>query len=152
MSTGEVTTTEENKMETPADIEKGLAEARRISEFRLKTLSQLIGVYIDTFSAEMVSTNGKSYADKLIAAKALKEGILFALDFGLGVTKANIRDGGRLSKEVNGLAGTLVQALDTRFILLADNMKKLQEQDDAAAQNQTETNTVTEENKEANNG
>ena len=150
MSTGEVTETVNNE-QTPADLEKGLAEARRISEFRLKTLSQLIGVYIDTFSAEMVSTNGKSYKDKLIAAKALKEGILFALDFGLGVTKANIRDGGKLSKEVNGLAGTLVQALDTRFILLADNMKKLEEEAQAS-QNQAETTTVTEENKEANNG
>jgi hypothetical protein len=119
---------------TEVNTTEGLAEARRISEFRLKALSQLIGVYVDTFSAKMVATNGVSYNEKVQAAKALKEGVLFALDFGLGVTNANIRDKGTWAKEVNGLAGTLVQALDARFILLADNLKK---QEDEQNNNQT---------------
>lgn len=135
-------------------LQKNMDEAQKISQFRLKSLSQLIGIYLDTFSAEMIATNGKTYNEKVQAAKALKEGVLFALDFGLGITKANIREKGRLSKEVNGLAGTLVQALDTRFILLADNMRRLEEAQ-ASAQTEAVTDTVTEtteENKETTNG
>lgn len=126
-------------------LQQSLDEAKKISEFRLKTLSQLIGIHLDAFSAEMIATNGKSYKDKLLAAKALKEAVLFSIDFAVGVTKANIREEGtKLAKEVNGLAGVLVQAMDTRFLLIADNMKRQQDAE-ALAEQQTLTASTTEE-------
>lgn len=128
-------------------LEKSMDEARKISSFRLKTLSQLIGVYLDSFSAEMIATNKNTYNEKVQAAKALKEAVLFALDFAVNVTKADIREKGKLSKEVNGLAGTLVQAMDTRFLLLADNMKRQQDADEKA-QASAEVTQTNEETKE----
>lgn len=125
--------------QTAEELEKSLVEARKISDFRAKSLAQLIGVYVDSFSAQMINNNGVSYNEKLQASRALKEAILFAMDFGVGVTNAKIREKGTLAKEVNGLAGVMVQAMDTRFLILADNMKKQQDEQALAETSQNET-------------
>lgn len=129
-------------------LQESIDEAKKISEFRLKTLSQLIGIHLDAFSAEMIATNGKSYNEKVQAAKALKEAVLFAFDFAVGVTKADIREKGNYAKQTNGLAGVMVQAMDTRFLLLADKMKRDQEatQASAATTNEETNNNETGEN------
>lgn len=132
----EQTQTEETtKSLSVEELEKQTQDLAKVSEMRLKTLAQLIGIHIDSFSAIMIDTNGVSYKEKLQASAALKEALLFPLDFGLNVTKAEIREKGtKYAKEVNSLAGMMVQALDARFLLLANNMKKEQEK-----QNSTET-------------
>ena len=133
----EQTQTEETtpKTLTPEELDKQSAELVKVSEMRMKMFNQLLGIHIDSFSAIMMDTNGVSYNEKLQASKALKEAVLFALDFGLNVSKADIRQKGtKYAKEVNSLAGILVQALDTRFLLLANNMKQDQEK-----QNSTQT-------------
>lgn len=109
---------------------------RKMAEMKHSGLSNLLGIYIDSFSAIMINGNGTSYAKKVQAALALKEAVLFAMDFGLGVTNPKIREQGTaLSKEVNGLAGVMVQTLDNRMLLLADKMSK-----DIETKEQTKTN------------
>ncbi len=125
MSQEEVVTTEP-KAVSP---EEQVFEMRKLAEMKHKTFNQLLGIHIDTFSSVMVNGNGVSYAEKIQAAQALKEAVLFALDFGLDVSKAKIRQGGKLAKQVNGLAGIMVQALDNRMLLVADRMNQ-KEQDD----------------------
>lgn len=119
-----VTTTEETKKELTQ--EEQLLQMRTLADAKHKMLTSLVGIHIDQFSALMVSNNGVSYAKKLAAAEALKEAVVFALKFGLGDKhNAKIRQGGtNLAKEVNGLAGVLVQALDNRMLILMDEMNK----------------------------
>lgn len=117
--------TEQNKEISQEELTKQSEELGKVSEMRLKALSQLVGIHIDSFSAIMIDTNGVTYKDKLNAAKALKEAVLFALDFGLNATNAEIRQKGtKHAKEVNSLAGILVQALDTRMLLLASKLQE----------------------------
>jgi hypothetical protein len=102
---------------------------KKTAEMQHKVLSNLLGIYIDSFSAVMLNNNGVSQQSKLEAAKGLKEAVLFSLDFGLSVTKANIRQSGKLSREVNNLAGVLVKALDNRMLLIANAMKEQEDSD-----------------------
>ena len=135
--------TQENneQMELTPEQMKATARMQQIA------LSNLVGIHIDSFSAIMVNGNGVSYAEKLQAATALKEAILFALDFGLDVSKKKIRQSGKLAKEVNNLAAVTVKALDNRMLLLAAAMK---EQEDMENKQLTENESV-EENKGENN-
>lgn len=132
----ETNTTETATAETKPELSQAeqLVEMRKLAEMKHKTFSQLIGLHVDNFSAIMVNGNGVTYAQKVQAAGALKEAIMFALDFGLDVTKAPIRQGGKLAKEVNGLAGILVQALDNRMLLIADNMHKKETEDNKSTE------------------
>lgn len=135
--------TTETTQETTAEVvnpEKQMMELRGLAEMKHKTFSQLLGIHIDTFSSVMVNGNGTSYKEKIQAAQALKEAVLFALDFGLDVTKPKIRQGGKLAKEVNGLAGIMVQALDNRMLLIADRMNK--EENKETVNEQGETNEL----------
>lgn len=119
-------TTEEVKSEiTP---EQQHVELRRLAEMKHKMFSSLLGIHIDTLSSIMLNGNGVSYAKKLEAAKALREAVLFSLDFGIDISKAKIRQGGQtLAKESNNLAGVMVQAMDNRMLLIADNLKNMEE-------------------------
>lgn len=110
------TQVEQQEQMTPEAVEKAAV-------MKHNAMSQLLGIYIDSFSAIMLNGNGVSYVEKVQAAKALKEAVVFALDFGVDATQAKIRQSGKLSKEVNGLAGVLVQAMDNRMLLLASRMK-----------------------------
>lgn len=105
-------------------LEEQTTELRRISQFRHKAFTELVGVHLDGFSQIMISTNGVSFKQKLEASKALKEAVMFALDLGLDVTKATIRQHGKLAKQTNTLAGVVAQALDNRFLLLADKIQQ----------------------------
>lgn len=118
------TTTEVTTAPEVVNPEKQLMELRSLAEMKHKTFVNLLGIHIDTFSAVMVNGNGVTYNEKIQAARALKEAVLFALDFGLDISKTKIRQGGKLSKEVNGLAGIMVQALDNRMLLIADRMNE----------------------------
>lgn len=132
----------EEATSTQPTTEEQLNELRKVSAMRHKVLSGLVGNYVDHFSSIMVSTNKVSFQKKLEAAKALREAIQFSLDYGLEISKANIRqEGSPLAKEVNGLAGVMVQALDTRFLLLAD---KIKQQEDQANNEQAQTNSTEE--------
>lgn len=127
----------ETKKAAPT-AEEQMFELRKLAEMKHKTFTQLLGLHIDGFSAIMVNGNGVSYAKKIQAAQALKEAVMFALDFGLDVSKAKIREGGALAKETNNLAGVMLQALDNRMLLMADRMNE-KEKEDAAKASATET-------------
>lgn len=115
-------------------LEEQTTELRRISQFRHKAFTELVGVHIDGFSQIMISTNGVTFAQKVEASKALKEAILFALDLGLDITKAEIRQHGKLAKQTNTLAGVFAQTLDNRLLLIADKI-----QQDSVKEEQTKT-------------
>lgn len=101
----------------------------RTAEIKLASMTNLAGVYVDSLCAIMVNGNGTSYAKKLAAAAALKEAFKFALDFGLDVTGAKIRqEGTQFSKEVNTLAAILVQAMDTRMLLMTNKIIENEQQ------------------------
>jgi hypothetical protein len=129
-------------------LEEQTTELRRISQFRHKAFSELVGVHLDGFSQIMIATNGISFQQKVEASKALKEAIMFALDIGLDVTKAEIRQSGKLAKQTNTLAGVLAQTLDNRFLLLADKIQQdelnkqttEQTQENSSEQASTESN------------
>lgn len=127
----------ENKEQVAEEVSN--ETLRKMAEMKHKSLSTLLGIYIDTFSATMLNGNKTSYQKKVEAAKALKEAILFAVDFGLDLNNPKIRDKGMfMSKEVNGLAGVMVQTLDNRMLLLAEKMSKLEENKTKVVDNTTQ--------------
>lgn len=112
---------------------------RKMAEMRMQSLSQLVEIHIQSLTQVMLSSNGVSELQKRQANKALVEAVKFALDFGVGVTNAEIRDRGTVyAKETNTLAGVLVQALDTRMIILADKLREQQELEEIASQQTSE--------------
>jgi hypothetical protein len=111
----------------------------RTSEIKLATMTNLACVYIDSLSAVMVNGNGTLYEKKLAAAAALKEAFKFALDYGLNVTGAKIRQQGtQFSKEVNSLAAVFVQAMDTRMLLMTNKIIESEQQTNEGDTNVTE--------------
>ena len=125
-------------------LEEKQKNVRKLSEERAKVFSELVGIHLQTLTKVMMSNNGVSELQKRQANKALVEAVQFALDFGVGVTNANIRDRGTvLAQETNNLAGVLVQALDNRMILLADNLRQQQEAEVIASQQTTEEQSQT---------
>jgi len=127
-------------------VEQQMDDMRKISEMRFKSLSQLVELHVQSLTRVMLSSNGVSELEKRQANTALVEAIRFALDMGLSVTEAKIRQGGKLAKEVNTLAGVLVQALDTRMLLLADNMRRDEQKAQAEVTEENKTETQGEEN------
>lgn len=120
--------TEQTQTQTQEAPAVSTSSMKQVAEMQAQALTQIVGLHLDRLSAIMVSTNGVSFQRKLQAAKALKEAVNFALDFGLGVTNAKIRqEGAALAKETNELAAVLVKALDNRMLLLANNMLEDQE-------------------------
>lgn len=136
------TTTVTETTETPT-VEQTVAELRKVAEFRHKTLSQLTSINFKHLCNTLIATNGVSYQQKIQARDEIAAALEAVLDFGLGITGADVKEKGPRAREVNQFAAVLVQALDNRFILLADNMKKQQDAELAA--------TVTEETKETEN-
>lgn len=112
---------QEEKQLTP---EEQAGELRKVSEMRHKALTRLVTAHIQNYGATLIATNGVSYQEKLSALKSLVRAVEFAFDFGIGVTNPEIAQGGKLAKQENEMAGILVQTLDNRMLLIADNMRK----------------------------
>lgn len=146
--TATVVATEENSVETEKPVptlEEQQESMRKIAELRARSYSDLVAIHIQQLTRVMLASHGVSELQKRQANTALVEAIKFALDFGIGATNAEIRDKGTVfSKETNTLAGVLVQALDNRMILLADNLRKQQELEAVASQQTTEEQNDTE--------
>lgn len=120
-------------------IEEQNLQMRKVTEMRHKAFTELVGIHFQELTRIMMATNGVTELKKRQANKALIEAVKFALDFGIGVTNAEIRQKGEaLAKQTNTLAGVLVQALDNRMILLADNMRKEEELKATASEQTTE--------------
>lgn len=116
-------------------LEEQQASLRSVAEMKAKAYNDLVSIHLQNLTRIMMSSNGVSELQKRQANKALVEAVLFALDFGVNVTGATIRERGTaLAQETNTLAGVLVQALDNRMLLLADNLRKQEEQEAAALQ------------------
>lgn len=135
--------TEESAVEAqtrrPTTLAEEKAGARKILEMRQKSLSRLVEIHLQVLTQVMMSNNGVSELEKRQANKALLEAVTFALDFGVGVVKPTLRDKGqKYAQQANNLAGVLVQALDNRLILLAENMQEQDELEKIAAQPTTE--------------
>lgn len=114
---------------------------RKVAEMQAAALTQIVSLHLDRLMAIMVSNNGVSFQRKIQAVKAVKEAFAFALDFGLGVTNANIRQKGEvLAKETNELAATLVKAFDNRMLLLADNLRQSEQEANEFNEQVTENN------------
>lgn len=142
--------TENTAVETATEVtaEQNNEAMRMTAEMRRDALTQLVSIHVQTLTRVLMASNGVSQLQKRQANKALVEAIEFALNFGIKEDNV-IRDRGTVfANEVNNLAGVLVQALDNRMILLADNMRKQQEAEEAAAIANNEE-TKTEEAKES---
>lgn len=132
---------QEEKKLTP---EEQAGELRKVSEMRHKALTRLVTAHIQNYGATLIATNGVSYQEKLSTLKSLVRSVEFALDFGIGVTNPEIAQGGKLAKQENEMAGILVQTLDNRMLLIADNMRK-QELEEQNNKEQGDSNVGTEE-------
>lgn len=133
-----VLATEETKELTP---EQQNMELRKVSEMRHKALTRLVTAHIQNYGSTLIATNGVSYQEKLETLKSLIRAVEFAFDFGIGVTNPNIRDNGKLGKMENEMAGILVQTLDNRMLLIADNMRKQEIEDNKQAEEKVEGDT-----------
>lgn len=120
-------------------LEQRQESLRSVAEMKAKAYNDLVSIHLQNLTRVMLSNNGVTELQKRQANKALVEAVLFALDFGVNVTGATIRDKGvALAKETNTLAGVLVQALDNRMLLLADNLRNQEELEKVASQQTTE--------------
>ncbi len=127
---------EEKKELTP---EEQSMELRKVSEMRHKALTRLVTAHIQNYGATLLSTNKVSYDEKLKTLKSFIRAVEFALDFGIGVTNPSIQDQGKLGKMENELAGILVQTLDNRMLLIADNMRKQEIEDNKTLAEEAKT-------------
>jgi hypothetical protein len=119
----------EETVETSSESAKPtLNDLNKVSKMKHKALSQLTSVHLNVLLGRVLDTRA-SYNNKVQAANALVEAVLFALDFGVSVTNAKIRSGGPFAKEVNNLAGVLAQANDIRMVLMAGSMAEEQEKE-----------------------
>lgn len=116
-------------------VEQQMQDMRKISEMRHKALSELVSIHVQSLTRIMLASNGVTELAKRQANTALLEAIKFTLDFGLSITDAKIRQSGVLAKEVNSLAGVLAQAMDTRMLLLADNLRKEENNNEKGEEN-----------------
>lgn len=124
---------EEEVVQPEVSPEQNAESFRMMAEMRRDAYTQLVSIHLQSLTRIMMATNGVSQLQKRQANKALVEAIEFALNFGIKDDNT-IRDKGTvLAKETNNLAGILVQALDNRMLLLADNMKRQEEKDAADA-------------------
>ena len=149
----EAQATTEAVAEQPKELtkEEQLVELRKLANLKHKSYSQLTGIHIDNLLATIISTNGVSYSKKLQAAQALKEGLLFAFDYGLNVSKAKIRQPGQaFAQESNNLAAIVAQLLDNRMLIIADKMNEEASQNNNNVDSTTESNVTTETGEQSN--
>jgi len=108
---------------------------RSAAEMKARAFNELVAIHLQQLTSVMMATNRVTQLQKRQANVALVEAVQFALDFGVGVTNSSIRDRGSIfAQETNNLAGVLVQALDNRMLLLADNLRKKEELEKVATQ------------------
>ena len=129
--------TQEQQQLTP---EQQAASVRAMAEMRRDAYSELVSIHLQTLTNVLMSTNGVSQLQKRQANKALVEAVKFALNFGIKDDNV-IRDKGAVfAKETNNLAAILVQALDNRMLLLADNMRRQEAEESSVSQEVVENN------------
>ena len=129
--------TQEQQQLTP---EQQAASVRAMAEMRRDAYSELVAIHLQTLTNVLMSTNGVSQLQKRQANKALVEAVKFALNFGIKDDNV-IRDKGAVfAKETNNLAAILVQALDNRMLLLADNMRRQEAEESSVSQEVVENN------------
>lgn len=120
-------------------LEQQQESLRSVAEMKARAYNDLVSIHLQNLTRIMMASHGVTELQKRQANKALVEAVLFALDFGVNATGATIRDKGvALAKETNTLAGVLVQALDNRMLLLADNLRKQEELEKIASQSTSE--------------
>ncbi len=130
---------QEQKSETELTVQERMDTTIKVLRMQHKAMSQMVAINLEQLTRVMMSSHGVSQKQKLQANAALIEAVQFALDFGLGVTKAKIRDGGEaFASQTNNLAAVLVKALDNRMVLLADNMAKQEKADQEVVLNPEE--------------
>ena len=124
---------------TEVTPEQQQASMRAMAEMRRDAYTQLVSIHVQSLTRVLMASNGVSQLQKRQANKALVEAIEFALNFGVKDDNS-IRDKGTVfAKETNNLAATLVQALDNRMLLLADNMRR-QEAEESVVESNNEEN------------
>lgn len=131
--------TEEQKAPPEVNMEKSLEELRRISEFRHKSLSDLTVAHFYNCCSVLMSSNGVSEKEKIIMRNDLGQAIRAILDFGLGITKVDVKEHGKHAKDVGTFAAVFLQAIDNRFILLADNLQQQERKTVEESKNETVT-------------
>lgn len=116
-------TQEQSATESTEAPVQDMATTIKALKINQKSLNRLFTMHLQELLKVLVSSNGVSELKKRQAAIAIDEAFQFALDFGVDVTKAKIRDEGTVfAAQTNNLAAILVKALDNRMVLLANNM------------------------------
>ena len=113
-----------NNEQVRLSTEEQFLQMRGMNEMRHKALSRLIEAQLLNYGATLITTNGVSYQTKLQTLREMISAVLFSLDVGLDITKPELKQKGQAAKNQASLAGLLAQALDNRFLLIADNMRK----------------------------
>ena len=113
-----------NNEQVRLSTEEQFLQMRGMNEMRHKALSRLIEAQLLNYGATLITTNGISYQTKLQTLREMISAVLFSLDVGLDITKPELKQKGQAAKNQASLAGLLAQALDNRFLLIADNMRK----------------------------
>jgi hypothetical protein len=133
----QVQETEEKKEASQVDQ---VGELRRLAEVKHKTYSKLMEIHLNNNLTVLMSTNGVSYNKKNQARQAIVEAFQLVLDFGLGITDANITVQGTLGSNAAKMAAIFAQANDNRMLLLADRLN----QENELNNNETATTSVAE--------
>lgn len=121
-------------------------DLRKMTELKHRASAQLVKAHLINYGATMIATNGVSYQTKLNALTDMVDAVLFAIDYGLDITKPELKQKGAAAKQQQSLAAILAQALDNRFLLIADNMRKEDEKQEQTVENEQATETQGETN------
>jgi hypothetical protein len=120
---------EQTKDMDKLDPETQLEHSKKIAGMEFKAMTTLVAAHIRNFGATMVSNNNVSYKEKLLALKALENGITQALEFGTqpGVELKLPKPGVKWSKETKNFVHVLIKANELKTLLLAYNYKEGEE-------------------------
>lgn len=131
-----------NKKQTPPSPEEQKVAARKLTEQQMKVLSELTRIHLASYLQDLAFKPGLSGNKKQAMIIDLLDGMQGILDLGVEITNVQVPEKGSNGRKVASLAGIMAQAMDTRMILLAQNLET------------AEKNNVIEEttNNEVNNG
>lgn len=125
---------EDTKNLDQLDPETQLEHSKKIVSQQFNMLKFLAAGHIRNFGSIMISTNGVSYQDKLVALKALEKAVMESIEFGVNPErKPDLpAPGVRFSKEINNMVQCLVKLNELKTLLLAYNYKQNGEENETS--------------------
>lgn len=118
------TTVQETPVAPTQTVEQQLASLNKISKKRHEMFSTLVRAHVADYLQTLAFQPGLSGNKKFEMINNFVTMLEGVLDFGLDITKVTVPEKGSIGKKTATIGGILAQAMDNKFVLLAQNLKE----------------------------